>query len=287
MGLYDRDYSQEGYRSQFRGAPHMRMTMPKITPVVKLLLIINVVVFLATFLIKPLGDFCFTWLSVFPATWGTSLQLWRLITYQFLHSTSYFGHIFWNMFILFFFGPMLERLWGSKKFLNFYLVCGAAGGVLYPLLALAGWLRVAPMIGASGAILGMLAAGAILFPNMRVLVMFMIPVKLRIVAVILALFSVLTLLHPERFENAPGEAAHLAGMAAGAVYVLSESWRASLRLKMRSGRWEQKMTGERDLRQEVDRILKKVHDSGIHSLTRKEKSTLKKATQTHQMQKKS
>jgi len=181
---------------------------------------------------------------------------------------------------------MLERLWGSKKFLNFYLVCGAMGGVLYPLLALAGWLRVAPLIGASGAILGMLAAGAILFPNMRVLVMFIFPVRLRILAIILALISILTLLRPEKFANAGGEAAHLAGMVAGAVYVLSQSWRAKLKIKIGAGQWEKKIAQQRNLQVEVDRILQKVHDSGIHNLTPREKKLLKQATKTEQMRNK-
>ena len=282
MGLYDRDYTQANFRSQFRNAPQMRMDFPQITPMVKRLLIINLVVFAASFIIRPLGEFFFTWFSVYPASLGMSLQFWRLITYQFLHSTSGFGHIFWNMLILFFFGPMLERLWGSRKFLVFYLVCGAAGGVLYPLLALAGWLRVAPLIGASGAILGMLAAGAILFPNMRVLVMFIFPVRLRILAVILALVSILTLLRPEQSANAGGEAAHLAGMAAGAIYVFSESWRERFRLKIQSGRRQEKITSERNLQLELDRILQKVHASGIHSLTPKEKKILRQATEAEQ-----
>jgi membrane associated rhomboid family serine protease len=283
MGIYDRDYTQ----ADFRHAPQMRMVFPKLTPVVKRLLIINVAVFVLSFLIAPLADFFFQWFSVYPATLGMSLQLWRLVTYQFLHSIDGFGHIFWNMLILFFFGPMLERLWGSKKFLNFYLVCGAMGGVLYPLLALAGWLRIAPLIGASGAILGMLAAGAILFPNMRVLVMFIFPVRLRIVAVILAFISILTLLRPEQFANAGGEAAHLGGMVAGAVYVLSQSWRAKLKIKIGAGRWEKKIAQQRNLQVEVDRILQKVHDSGIHNLTPREKKLLKQATKTQQMRNKS
>ncbi len=280
MGLYDRDYTQANFRSQFRNAPQMRMAFPQITPMVKRLLIINVVVFAASFIIRPLGEFFFTWFSVYPASLGMSLQLWRPITYQFLHAGLL--HLFWNMLILFFFGPMLERLWGSRKFLVFYLVCGAAGGVLYPLLALAGWLRVAPLIGASGAILGMLAAGAILFPNMRVLVMFIFPLRLRILAVILALISILTLLRPEQSANAGGEAAHLAGMAAGAVYVLSERWRAKFKLKVQTGRWQKKITAERNLQLELDRILQKVHASGIHSLTPKEKKLLKQATEAEQ-----
>jgi membrane associated rhomboid family serine protease len=277
MGLYDRDYTQESFQSQFRHSPQMRMVFPKITPVVKWLLIINVAVFVASVIIRPLGNFFFTSFSVYPATVAMSLQLWRPITYQFLHAGLW--HLFLNMLILFFFGPMLERLWGSRKFLIFYLVCGATGGLLYPLLVLVGWLDIGVLVGASGSILGMLAAGAILFPNLIVYVWGIVPVKLVVLTVILALVSILTLLRPEQFANAGGEAAHLGGMVAGAVYVLSQSWRAKFKLKMQSGRWERKIADERNLQVELDRILQKVHDSGIHSLTPKEKRILQQATE--------
>jgi membrane associated rhomboid family serine protease len=253
------------------------MVFPKITPVVKWLLIINVAVFVASVIIRPLGNFLFTSFSVYPATVAMSLQLWRPITYQFLHAGLW--HLFLNMLILFFFGPMLERLWGSRKFLIFYLVCGATGGLLYPLLVLVGWLDIGVLVGASGSILGMLAAGAILFPNLIVYVWGIVPVKLVVLTVILALVSILTLLRPEQFANAGGEAAHLGGMVAGAVYVLSQSWRAKFKLKMQSGRWQRKIADERNLQVELDRILQKVHDSGIHSLTPKEKRILQQATE--------
>ncbi len=286
MGLYDRDYTQEGFRSQFRNAPQMRMTFPRLTPMVKRLLIINVAVFAVSFLIRPLRDFFFTWFSVYPATLGMSLQLWRLVTYQFLHDTAGFGHVFWNMLILFFFGPMLERLWGSRKFLIFYLVCGATGGLLYPLLAHAGWLRIGPLVGASGAIFGILAAGAILFPNLKVYMMGIFPIKLMVLAIIMAAISIMTLLRPNVIANAGGEAAHLGGMLAGTIYVLSHSWRAKFKLKIQSGLWEKKTAARHDLQAELDHILQKVHDSGIHSLTSKEKKILKKATEAEKMRNK-
>ncbi|MHC4544299.1 MAG: rhomboid family intramembrane serine protease [Planctomycetota bacterium] len=284
MGLYDRDYTQADFESGHRYGPRMRMAMPKITPVVKWLLIINVAVFLLSFLIPALGAIIFNWFSVYPATIGMSLQLWRQITYQFLHAGPW--HIFWNMLVLYFFGPMLERHWGSNKFLTFYLVCGAMGGLLYPFLVLVGWLGAAPLVGASGSILGMLAAGGILFPNMMVYVWGVIPVKLRILAIIFAAISIISLLRPDQFTNAGGEAAHLGGMVAGAVYVFSQSWRDKLKLRFRTGAWEKKMTTQRNLQVEVDRILEKVHSGGIQSLTTKEKRILRQATRAEQTRKK-
>jgi membrane associated rhomboid family serine protease len=282
MGLYDRDYTQDGFQSQYGREPQMRFMMPTITPVVKWLLIINVAVFLLTFIISPLAKFAYLWFSVYPATVGMALQVWRLITYQFLHSVYGFGHIFVNMLVLFFFGPMLERFWGSRKFLTFYLVCGAAGGLLYPVLVFSGWLGAGPLIGASGSVLGMLAAGAILFPNLRVYVWGIFPIKLMYLAIIFAAIAVLTLLRPDQLGNAGGQAAHLGGMAAGVAYVLSQSWRDQFTSRVRSNRRKKQVATERDLDVELDRILEKVHDSGLQSLTSREKKILKEATRAEQ-----
>jgi len=284
MGLYDRDYTREGFGLGNHYEPQMRMALPRMTSMVKRLLIINVVVFVPCFLIVRLGQFIFHWFSVYPATFGMCLQLWRPITYQFLHAGPW--HIFINMLVLYFFGPILERLWGSRKFLTFYLVCGAIGGLFYPLLVLVGWLGVGQLVGASGSILGILAAAAILFPNMRVYVWGIFPVKITVLAIIFAAISIITLLRPDQYANAGGQAAHLAGMAAGAFYVLAESWRNKLKSKIRAGAWEKKMAAQQNFQQEVDRILQKVHESGINSLTSKEKKILKKATEAEQMRSK-
>lgn len=279
MGLYDRDYSHDNYRRQFGNAPQMRMTFPRLTPMVKRLLIINIAVFLSGLMIRPLGDFFYNWGSIFPATVGMALQLWRLVTYQFLHDPGNPFHIILNMLGLFFLGPTLERHWGGKRFLGFYLGCGVAGGLFYILLVAAGFLDVGPMVGASGAILGMLAACAILFPHF-VVFLFFFPVPIRVASVVLTIIYVANILRGG--PNADGDAAHLAGMAAGAIYVVSQSWRETFKLKMYTRTRERKSTQQFDLQDELDRILEKVHNHGIHSLTSSEKRTLKKATQAHQ-----
>lgn len=279
MGLYERDYTQENYQQQFRYSPQMRPVFPQLTPAVKWLLIINVVVYFVQILG---GDSLLkSWFSVYPASTWLTLQLWRLVTYQFLHGDIF--HILFNMLGLFFLGPTLEQHWGSRKFLIFYLGCGAVGGLVYPILLALRIISphpVFPLIGASGAILGMLAACAIMFPNFVVFILFF-PVPIRVAAIICILIAVVIILG--RGANAGGEAAHLGGMAAGAIYVFSQSWRNKLGLKMRTGRWEKKMATQHRLQIELDRILQKVHDSGLHSLTHEEKRTLKKATKAQQM----
>jgi membrane associated rhomboid family serine protease len=283
MGLYDRDYTQADFQSRFRNAPQMRMSFPKISPVVKWLLIINIGVFLISVIIKPLGAFIYEWCQLDATSLGRILQPWRLITYQFLHHPVFILHIFLNMIGLFFLGPVLEHHWGSKRFLFFYLSCGVAGALFYLFLVAVKFLPAGVMVGASGAILGMLAACAILFPHFVVLI-FLFPVPIRVAAIALTglyIFYVLT-----RAENAGGEAAHLGGMAAGAIYVFSQSWREKFKLKIRAGRLEKRMTEQRSLQVEVDRILQKVHESGIHSLTPREKKVLKQATKTEQIRNK-
>lgn len=285
MGLYDRDYTQADFRSHYHSAPQMRMSFPKITPVVKWLLIINVVVYFMQILG---GNTLLTlWFSVYPASWLKTLQVWRLVSYQFLHGDML--HILFNMLGLFFLGPTLERHWGSKKFLVFYLGCGIVGGLLYPaLLAMRiisphPMLGVLPLIGASGAILGMLAACAILFPHFVVFII-VFPVPIRVAAIICLFIATVIILG--KGSNAGGEAAHLGGMAAGAIYVVSQSWRAKFKLKIRSGAGERKMAAQRNLQLEVDRILQKVHESGLHSLTPKEKRILKQATESERLRNK-
>ncbi len=281
MGLYDRDYTQEQNDAPSRYAPQMRLGFPSITPVVKWLLIINVSVFLIDTIFSSREGTGITFLQAYfaliPATPMLTLQLWRLITYQFLHSG--FNHILFNMLGLFFLGPSLERQWGGKKFLTFYLSCGVAGGVFYILLVMSGFLSAGPMIGASGAILGVLTACAILFPHFVVFII-IFPVPIRVAAIILmgiAFYAVLS-----KGANAGGEACHFAGIAVGAIYVLSDSWRTALKLRFKASKWEKYIESERRLRLEVDRILKKVHDNGIQSLTASEKRILKKATHFEQ-----
>lgn len=283
MGLYDRDYTQADFQqnqSHFRYAPQMRMSFPKLTPVVKWLLIINIGVFLAAITIRPLGVFIYTWCQLDATSLWRALQLWRLVTYQFLHAPDYYWHIFLNMLGLFFLGPTLERHWGSRKFLPFYLGCGVAGALFYLMLVAVGFLPAGEMVGASGSILGLLAACAILFPQFIVFI-FIFPVPIRIAAI--GLTAVYFLIVITRGGNAGGNAAHLAGMAAGAAYVFSQSWRDKFKFKFRSGRWEKQMADQSKLQFEVDRILAKVHNSGIQSLSSKEKKILKEATKTEQM----
>jgi membrane associated rhomboid family serine protease len=277
MGLYDRDYTRGSAEAGYRYVPQMRMSFPMLTPAVKFLLIANIGVFLVAVIFRPLQNFLYGWFQVDATSLIRELQVWRVITYQFLHAS--FMHIFMNMLGLYFLGPTLEKYWGTRKFLPFYLGCGAAGGLFYIFLVAVNFLPPGQMVGASGAILGLLAACAILFPHFVIFIYFF-PLPIRIAALGLIIWYLVAII--SKGINAGGNAAHLAGMAVGALYVWSQPFRSQLKMKIRASRWQKQMEEQQKLQSEVDRILQKVHDSGLHSLSRKEKSMLKKATKFEQ-----
>ena len=278
MGVYDREYLQDDYGTDGR---QVRFVRPALPPVVKWLLIINIAVYLVCAIIPPIADVVYTWGSVYPASWGLIGQVWRFISYQFLHDLINFFHVLFNMMVLYFFGPPMEQLWGSKRFLKFYLCAGAAGGIIYTLLVIFGVLTAVPMVGASGALYGILGAVAVLFPHAQVFLFGIIPMSMRTLAILSVIISLL------RFTsgvNAGGEAAHLTGMAIGVLYVFYQPLRTALRMKKHKSRWSQQIDRERTFQAEVDRILDKVHKEGLPRLTRKEKNILQEATRREQEQ---
>jgi len=278
MGIYDRDYSHVDYEPS---RPPVRFDVPTITPVVKWLLIINIGVYVIQAIsygtnpetISPVEQ----WFSVWPQNVLYAIQIWRWVTYQFLHATP--GHLLFNMFVLWQFGPLIERSFGSRRFLVFYLCAGTAGGLLYTVVALAGILPTGFMVGASGAILGLLGAGAVLYPHLRVLFMMIVPMSLRLLAIICVVLSVMMILWG---HNAGGELAHLAGLAVGVGYTLARPRLETAWGRQTHARSQRRIAQTQALRKEVDRILAKVHESGLHSLTWREKRTLKRATRLEQ-----
>ena len=128
-------------------------------PVIKNLLIINVAVFVLQMLFDmisfgniPGGYILNHYFALNPI--GDNFQIWQLITYQFMHGS--FTHIFFNMFILWMFGIEIEQLMGSQKFLFFYLLCGVGAGIFQTVIPPILGSGVAPTIGASGAVFGVM-----------------------------------------------------------------------------------------------------------------------------------
>lgn len=173
-----------------------------VPPVVKNLLIINIIFFIATAIFESKGISLIEMLGVYYFD-SPKFQVWQVISYMFMHGG--FAHILFNMFALFTFGSSLELIMGSKRFLNFYLITGLGALVLQMLVqaleinGITGSFTIdpntyrsadpsaiktlseiyyGPMVGASGAIFGLLIAFGMLFPNAELFIMFIpVPVK--------------------------------------------------------------------------------------------------------------
>lgn len=275
MGIYDRDY----VRPDFGQQQYTRMTsgFGNISPVVKWLLIINFAVFIISHLVPSIGRIVYALCPVEPTSFANIIQVWRFITYQFLHGSVW--HLVFNLMVLYFMGPLLEQAWGSKAFLKFYLTAGAAGGIVYTLLVILKLLPAGGMVGASGAIYGVVAVIAVMYPRMKVLLYGIIPMSMIWLVVLVVILSLINIASG---TNAGGEAAHLTGLAVGFFYVKYKPLLTQWRMQRHKGAWEKKMQTERGFLQEVDRILDKVNRDGIQSLTNREKQILQEATRREQ-----
>lgn len=188
----------------------MQSPFANLTPVVKNLIIINVLFFVATFALGQFVDLR----QVLSAYYFNSpfFKVWQPLTYMFMHAG--FSHIFFNMFALFMFGPILESTLGSKKFFNFYFVAGLGGFVLNTIIQaiqvyqITGGLTIvdpqyvgsyaafgahadtlqgiygSSLLGASGSVFGILVAFGMLFPDMEMMIMFIpVPIKAKYVVI--------------------------------------------------------------------------------------------------------
>jgi membrane associated rhomboid family serine protease len=143
-----------------------------ITPTVKQLLIINILFFIGT---QIIGDQAYVYFALFSFE-NPNFHIWQLLTHMFMHGG--FMHIAFNMFALYSFGTMLESIWGSKKFLFFYISCGLGAGILQNLINSYTNDIMSVAVGASGAIYGLLTAFAFMFPNAELALMFIpVPIK--------------------------------------------------------------------------------------------------------------
>lgn len=304
MGFEDRDYSRADDSPRGLGMSTLRGRS-----VVFWLILINVSAFLIDRVMMSAGvgsEFLFqdasggvtTLGKMGPLTaWGhfsgyfaiTGLQVWRFISFQFLHASI--GHILFNMLGLYFFGPMLEHYLGSRRFLVFYLVSGAVGSLFYILFWLSGLIlasSVTPLVGASAGVLAVLIGAATIAPDTRVqLLIPPIPVRLKTLAWVVVGIGAFTVLFRgfERGANAGGEAAHLGGCLAGFLLIRKPAVLGFGAIKGRRG-VRARVTVDRKPRgpdpADVDRILDKVREQGLASLTSKEKKALKKATNAQQ-----
>jgi membrane associated rhomboid family serine protease len=223
-----RRYPSSTYASTFAFGPG------PLSPVIKFIIGANVVVFLAQMvepgLTRALG------LMPDAALWR--LQVWQLATYMFLHAGVM--HLLFNMLALWMFGTELERMWGTRYFLKFYFVTGIGAGVLTVLftllpLGVAEQLRGAIVIGASGAIYGLLLAYGLMFPDRPIYMYLVFPIRAKYFVMIigaLAFYSSLTQ------SSGVASATHLGGLLVGYVYLKGGRVDPLAEIKYRYLRWK-------------------------------------------------
>lgn len=249
-------------------------------PAIKWLMILNVAAFLGPrvfYLNLGLINAVF---GLVPAYVFGKFFIWQFVTYMFLHGGTW--HLVMNMFILWMFGAELERGWGTREFLKFFFITGiGAGFVNFVFGVLNPVSSHIPVIGASGAIYGILVAYAILFPERRVYLYFVIPVKVKFLVIFLIVIEFLSTYRPDGIAHF----AHLGGALFGFLY-LRQNWRWKLRKwspeelirRFKAAQSARKDQEEREIMEEVDEILDKINKVGYEKLTKREKKILGKAS---------
>jgi membrane associated rhomboid family serine protease len=176
----------------------------------KNLIIANVLVFILQLLLSNVLPFTY-YFALIPREFMKG-YIWQGITYMFLHGG--FFHLLINMYILWMFGRELEYLWGTKEFYKYYFICGIGAAVIYSLFNMDSTI---PVVGASGAVFGILLAFGLTFPRTKLIIFpLLIPIDAKYAVWIFGVLEVLYL-----FEGGGNVAhlAHLGGLAVGYIYL--------------------------------------------------------------------
>lgn len=291
MGLHDRTYWREDQAAYGGGARRISLSFPRPGQVVRALLLANIAVFVVQIFLDraPHGQ-----VGPISRHLGVTVagfwQIWRYLTFQFLHAGVW--HLLLNMMGLYFLGVPLEQRFGPRQFLAFYLACGVVAGLAYVVIgALYGLPVNMPIIGASGGVYGVVLACAVFFPQLRLLLLFIIPMSIRTIAVIffgVMILIVLSAISEGNFNEAMSHVAHLGGAVAAAVWIwVLPRLRGTVRqarLRRSAGAWQRRMQQKADDEGEIDRILDKIRDKGLDSISDRERETLRKATHRQQEQ---
>jgi membrane associated rhomboid family serine protease len=246
----------------FRGAN----PFDQLTPGVKGLLIANVGVFFLQMIVpgKLVELFALTPSLVIHKFW-----IWQVFTYAFLHGS--FWHIFFNMFALWMFASHIEAMWGTRKFLTYYVAC-VLGAALTQFIAAPNQL----MLGASGGIYGLLIAFGLLFPDAIIYLFFFFPLRAIQAVLFIAVLTFVSAIGPGGAQIA--HFAHLGGLVTGFLYLKFPIWLETYRSKRATQRFEVIYPDKKedDLSTEVDRILDKISAKGVDSLTPAERKIMER-----------
>jgi len=260
---------------------------------IKTLVIINVAVFffMVLFRLERVINPLFGLVPVF--VW-TKAFIWQPFTYMFIHDTHGIGHIFWNMFLLWMFGLEIENMWGKKEFLKYYFICGVGSGIITLLFSLNSQI---PVVGASGAIYGVLLAFALLFPDRKIYIYFLIPIPAKYLVVIMGTITFFSTINS--VGSNVSHLTHLGGLVIGFLYL--KRFKISYSLKQKfptiniknplkniirrvpkksyTKTSDSYMNTDETLREQVNEILDKINQNGYDNLTPQEQQTLYLASQ--------
>jgi membrane associated rhomboid family serine protease len=306
MGIYNRDYFRDDQKRWRPGG---------MAAAYKWLIAANVIVYLLQIFVRstqlvPVDEMHVVRVQHQIVTSALDLspesvlhgQVWRLLTYAFCHDVGSVWHILFNMLFLVWFGATLERMYGTREFLLFYLAAAVVSGLAF--LALALVLRdPTPAVGASGAIMAVMALYAVHFPRDEVFLFGLIRIQIRFFVLfylVYDLYPVLTALSGDGHTDGVAHAAHLGGLAFGFLYHyfglrFDRGWdvfkglrapRMRMRKPPESVRLYEPSTAEftprsENLETKVDAILAKIQAHGEASLTDQERETLRMASQQY------
>lgn len=256
-----------------------------LTPWVRRLLIANAVVFLLR-LTLFMGQWFMETFAFSPAT--ALSQPWTFVTYMFVHAG--FLHLAFNMLMLFFFGPAVEERMGSSPFARYYLLCGLGGAALSFVINLVS--PVQPFVGASAAVFGVSLAFAIHWPNVRIF-LFPIPIAIKAKWLVIGLATLDLTMAILGANDGVAHLAHLGGFLFGVLYFKglplmteqvsrSQSADRPVKVLVHSGAAEENELEDDKIpalprhkpMDDVDRLLDKILEHGMQSLTEEERKLL-------------
>ena len=258
---------------QFQSNPGEISYKPSLfTNAIKLLVSVNFGIFLLQSLSKSEMIF-FQLFGLVPKLIWSEFMIWQPVTYLFFHGGI--SHVLINMFVLWMFGSELERLWGKLRFLKYYFITGIGSGIITALLNLS---SITPVVGASGAVFGVLMAYGITYPNRTIYLYGIIPIRSMLFVIAVGFIAFVS-----SFDGTSriSHITHLSGMVIGYL-ILKRRWQFndiwfSIRkktLEYQIQREERKISHRQELENNIDKILDKINDQGFKSLSDKEEKQL-------------
>lgn len=285
MGLYDREYyHQENEDSRFSIAAGQR-------PIVTTLILINAAVFVIDYFSQ--GQLT-AWFKLRADLFTHPWNAYQLLTAGFLHSTTNIWHILINMYSLWLFGRDVESFYGRREFLRLYLGLLLFSSLVWVLsedVAARSFNSPASMLGASGAVMGVIVLFACLFPKRTLLIWGVLPTPAWVLAALFVLFNLVGAAgEPTNGDVGVAYMAHLGGAAGGYLYYRLRLNLSSVGGGARLSQWFQRRPklklrrpDEDDtLNAPVDKILEKISREGMDSLSRQERKLLENASRRYQ-----